>query len=83
MTEKLGKIMKAFPQWPPSTTTDGNASQIADGSAALLMMKRSTAEMLGQPILAKFVASIVPVPKLLQKVGLGIAFRSTLCITYG
>lgn len=82
--EGLAKIRKAFPQWPPSTTTGGNASQITDGVAAVLLMKRSTAERLGQPILAKFVASTVAaleprimgagptiaVPKLLGKVGL-------------
>jgi acetyl-CoA acyltransferase 1 len=82
--EKLGGIRKAFPQWAPSATTGGNASQITDGAAALLMMRRSTAQRLGQPILAKYVASTVAglpprimgagptiaVPKLLQKVGL-------------
>ncbi|KAF2435255.1 thiolase [Tothia fuscella] len=82
--EGLGKIRKAFPQWAPSTTTGGNASQITDGAAALLMMRRSTAEKLGQPIIGKYVASTVAglpprimgagptiaVPKLLAKVGL-------------
>lgn len=82
--ESLAKIRKAFPQWPPSTTTGGNASQITDGVAALLMMTRSTAEKLGQPILAKYVGSTVvgleprimgagptiAVPKLLRKLGL-------------
>jgi acetyl-CoA acyltransferase 1 len=82
--EGLAKIRAAFPQWAPSTTTGGNASQITDGAAALLMMRRSTAQRLGQPILAKYVASTVAglpprimgagptiaVPKLLKKVGL-------------
>jgi acetyl-CoA acyltransferase 1 len=82
--EALGKIRKAFPQWAPSTTTGGNASQITDGAAALLMMRRETAEKLGQPIVGKYVASTVAglpprimgagptvaVPKLLSKVGL-------------
>jgi acetyl-CoA acyltransferase 1 len=82
--EKLAGIRKAFPQWAPSATTGGNASQITDGAAALLMMRRSTAQRLGQPILAKYVASTVAglpprimgagptiaVPKLLQKIGL-------------
>ena len=85
--EKLGKIRQAFPQWAPSTTTGGNASQITDGVACLLMMKRETAQRLGQPILAKYVASTVvglpprimgagptvAVPKLLRKVGLSTA----------
>jgi len=81
---KLGKIRQAFPQWAPSTTTGGNASQITDGAACLLMMKRSTAQRLGQPIVAKYVASTVAglpprimgagptiaVPKLLNKLGI-------------
>ncbi|GJN76344.1 3-ketoacyl-CoA thiolase [Purpureocillium lilacinum] len=56
--EGLGKVRAAFPQWGP-TTTGGNASQVTDGAAALLMMKRSTAIKLGQPILAKYVGSTV------------------------
>jgi len=82
--ESLGKIRAAFPDWAPSTTTGGNASQITDGAAAVLLMRRSTAEKLGQPIVAKFVASTVvglaprimgigpsfAIPKLLSKVGL-------------
>jgi acetyl-CoA acetyltransferase family protein len=55
--EGLGKIRAAFPQWKPATTTGGNASQITDGAAAVLLMKRSRAEELGQPIIAKFVKS--------------------------
>jgi acetyl-CoA acyltransferase 1 len=82
--EALAKIRAAFPQWPPSTTTGGNASQISDGVAALLLMRRSKALALGQPIIAKFAASVssgveprimgagptVAIPKLLQKTGL-------------
>ncbi|KAI9172548.1 putative sulfate transporter [Paramyrothecium foliicola] len=56
--ESLGKIRAAFPQWGP-TTTGGNASQVTDGAAAVLLMKRSTAIKLGQPILAKYVGSTV------------------------
>lgn len=82
--EGLGKIRAAFPQWKPATTTGGNASQVTDGAAAVLMMKRSTAEKLGQPILGKFVMSTtvgleprvmgigpwLAIPKVLGKVGL-------------
>lgn len=82
--EGLSKIKAAFPQWTPSTTTGGNASQITDGAAALLLMKRSMAEEIDQPILAKFVGATVAgleprimgigptiaIPKLLEKVGL-------------
>lgn len=51
--ESLQKIRAAFPQWGNSTTTGGNASQITDGAAAVLLMSRSKAEELGLPILAK------------------------------
>ncbi|KAK4213424.1 3-ketoacyl-CoA thiolase [Rhypophila decipiens] len=54
----LGKIRAAFPQWGTGTT-GGNASQVTDGAAAVLLMKRSTAIKLGQPILAKYVGSTV------------------------
>ncbi|KAK4231438.1 Thiolase, N-terminal domain-containing protein [Podospora fimiseda] len=53
----LGKIRAAFPQWGNGATTGGNASQVTDGAAAVLLMKRSTAIKLGQPILAKYVGS--------------------------
>jgi acetyl-CoA acetyltransferase len=53
--EILSKIPGAFKQWPPTTTSGGNASQITDGAAAVLLMKRSKAEELGQPILGKYV----------------------------
>ncbi|KAI5457015.1 Thiolase, N-terminal domain-containing protein [Mariannaea sp. PMI_226] len=56
--EGLSKIRPAFPQWGPATT-GGNASQVTDGAAAVLLMKRSTAIKLGQPILAKYVGSTV------------------------
>lgn len=81
--ESLSKIRAAFPQWG-GITTGGNASQVTDGAAAMLLMKRSTAEKLGQPILAKFcgatVVGLAPrimgigpslaIPKLLNKFGL-------------
>lgn len=55
--EGLSKIRAAFPQWGNGATTGGNASQVTDGAAAILLMKRSTAVKLGQPILAKYVGS--------------------------
>jgi acetyl-CoA acyltransferase 1 len=83
-TESLGKIRQAFPQWGIGATTGGNASQITDGAGAVLLMRRSTAEALGQPIIAKYVHSLVvglqprimgigpayAIPKLLETVGL-------------
>ena len=82
--EGLSKVRAAFPQWPPSTTTGGNASQVTDGAAAVLLMRRSRAEKLNQPILGKYVLSTTvgleprimgigpaySIPKLLSKVGL-------------
>ncbi|KKA29415.1 hypothetical protein TD95_004607 [Thielaviopsis punctulata] len=56
--EKLGKIRAAFPQWG-TATTGGNASQITDGAAAVVLMKRSMAQKLGLPVLAKYVGSTV------------------------
>ena len=82
--ESLGKVRSAFPQWKPSATTGGNASQITDGAAGLVIMKRSRAQSLGLPIVSKFcgatVAGLEPrimgigpsiaIPKILNKFGL-------------
>ncbi|KAF4554824.1 3-ketoacyl-CoA thiolase-like protein 2 [Elsinoe fawcettii] len=66
--ESLGKIRPAFAK--DGSIHAGNASQISDGAAAVLLMRRSTAERLGQTILGKFVsASIVGVPPLLMGIG--------------
>lgn len=66
--ESLGKIRPAFSK--DGSIHAGNASQISDGAAAVLMMKRSTAERLGQTILGRFVAaSVVGVPPLLMGIG--------------
>jgi acetyl-CoA acyltransferase 1 len=66
--ESLGKIKAAFAK--DGSIHAGNASQISDGAAAVLMMKRSTAERLGQTILGKFVAaSVVGVKPLLMGIG--------------
>jgi len=66
--ESLAKIRPAFAK--DGSIHAGNASQISDGAAAVLLMKRSTAEQLGQTILGKYVAaSIVGVPPLLMGIG--------------
>lgn len=57
--ESLGKIRSAFPQWGNGTTTGGNASQITDGAAAVLLMSRRKADDLGLTILAKHVTTAV------------------------
>ena len=78
--EGLSKIRPAFPDYG-DRSTGGNSSQVTDGAAAVLMMKRSKALELGQPILAKYVGATVAglaprimgigpslaVPKLLNK----------------
>ncbi|MCJ1414262.1 3-ketoacyl-CoA thiolase with broad chain length specificity [Xylographa parallela] len=66
--ESLGKIKPAFSK--DGSIHAGNASQISDGAAAVLLMKRSTAERLGQKIIGKFVQSaIVGVKPLLMGIG--------------
>ncbi|BEJ12116.1 hypothetical protein CspHIS471_0205760 [Cutaneotrichosporon sp. HIS471] len=81
----LAKVRPAFPQWAPSHTTGGNASQITDGGAFVLLMTRRKAQELGLPILAKHVATVVAglaprimgigpslaIPKLYERTGLG------------
>ena len=56
--EGLSKIRPAFSQWG-DRSTGGNSSQVTDGAAAVLLMKRSRAIELKQPILAKFVGATV------------------------
>lgn len=66
--ESLGKIKPAFAK--DGSIHAGNASQISDGAAAVLLMKRSTAEKLGQTIIGKYVcASVVGVKPLLMGQG--------------
>ncbi|MCJ1313383.1 3-ketoacyl-CoA thiolase with broad chain length specificity [Agyrium rufum] len=66
--ESLGKVRPAFAK--DGSIHGGNASQISDGAAGVLMMKRSTAERLGQKIIGKFVASsVVGVKPLLMGIG--------------
>ncbi|KAF8416603.1 3-ketoacyl-CoA thiolase-like protein [Tirmania nivea] len=66
--ESLGKIKPAFAK--DGSIHAGNASQISDGAAAVLLMKRSTAQRLKQPILGKFIAaSIIGVAPLLMGIG--------------
>lgn len=83
--ESLNKIRPAFPDYG-DRSTGGNSSQVTDGAAAVLLMKRSKALELKQPILGKFVGATVAglaprimgigpsiaVPKLLTKYNLNI-----------
>ena len=51
----------------------GNASQVSDGAAAVILARRSVAKKLGLPILGKFVgANVVGVPP--RVMGIGPAF---------
>lgn len=66
--ESLGKIRPAFAK--DGSIHGGNASQISDGAAAVLLMKRSTAQRLGQRIIGKYVtASVIGVAPLLMGTG--------------
>ncbi|RHZ74116.1 hypothetical protein Glove_227g164 [Diversispora epigaea] len=69
--EGLAKLKPAFAK--DGTTTAGSSSQVSDGAAAVLLMKRKTAEKLGLPILGKFIrANAVGVPP--NVMGIGPAF---------
>ena len=66
--ESLSKLRPAFAK--DGSIHAGNSSQVSDGAAAVLLMKRSTAERLGQPIIGKYVtASVVGVKPLLMGIG--------------
>jgi len=79
--QSLSKLKPAFSK--DGTTHAGNASQVTDGAAAVLLMRRSVAKKLGMNIIGKFVTSVVvgvppkimgigpavAIPKLLQKAG--------------
>lgn len=54
--ESLSRLKPAFLKTGKGTTTAGNSSQISDGAAAVLMMRRSLAHKLNVPILAKYIA---------------------------
>jgi len=66
--ESLGKLKPAFSK--TGSTHAGNASQVSDGAAAVLLARRSVAKKLGLPILGKFVAAqVVGVPPKIMGVG--------------
>lgn len=81
--DKISKLPGSFKEYGDRSTA-GNSSQVTDGAAALLMMKRSKALELGQPILGKYVATALAglpprimgigpslaIPKLLKKLNL-------------
>lgn len=83
--EKIAKLPGSFKEYGDRSTA-GNSSQVTDGAAALLLMKRWKALELGQPILGKYVgtalAGLPPrimgigpslaIPKLLARYGLDL-----------
>merc|ERR1712050_88651 len=71
MGEALAKLKPAFKSG--GSTTAGTSSQVSDGAAAVLMMRRSKAQELGVPVLASMRASaLVGVPP--DVMGIGPAF---------
>lgn len=66
--ESLSKLKPAFKK--DGTTHAGNASQVSDGAAAVLLARRSVAKKLGLPIKGKFVtAAVVGVPPRIMGIG--------------
>ncbi|KAF8917662.1 Thiolase, N-terminal domain-containing protein [Mucidula mucida] len=64
------QVVPAFPQWGRSTTTGGNASQITDGAAAVLLMTRRKAEELGLNIIGKHITtSVAGLPPRIMGIG--------------
>ena len=62
--------------------TTGNASQVSDGAAAVILARRSVAKRLGLPILGKFVtSSVVGVPPRIMGVGPAFAIPKVLKLT--
>ncbi|GAA6064380.1 hypothetical protein JCM10212_000489 [Sporobolomyces blumeae] len=80
--ESLSKLKPVFSK--TGSTHAGNASQVSDGAAAVLLTRRSKAKELGLPVLAKFcccaVTGVEPklmgigpafaIPKVLEKAGI-------------
>ncbi|OLY80258.1 3-ketoacyl-CoA thiolase B, peroxisomal [Smittium mucronatum] len=70
--EILSRLKPVFKEG--GTTTAGNSSQLTDGAAATLMMKRSKAIELGLPILARIITyAAVGVPPRIMGVGPAVA----------
>ncbi|KAK9466204.1 Thiolase, N-terminal domain-containing protein [Lipomyces arxii] len=75
--ESLGKIKPAFSK--TGSTHAGNASQISDGAAAVLLARRSIAQQKGLPIIGKFVdGTVVGVPPEIMGIGPAVAIPKIL-----
>lgn len=76
-TESLAKLKPAFAK--DGTTHAGNASQVSDGAAAVLLARRSIAKKLNLPILGRFItAAVVGVPPKIMGVGPAFAIPKVL-----
>ncbi|KAL1745557.1 Thiolase, N-terminal domain-containing protein [Schizophyllum fasciatum] len=75
--ESLGKLKPAFSK--TGSTHAGNASQVSDGAAAVLLVRRSVARRLGLPVLGKWVAgAVVGVPPRIMGIGPAVAIPRVL-----
>ncbi|CAO1637492.1 unnamed protein product [Sympodiomycopsis kandeliae] len=54
--ESLGKLKPAFDK--DGYTTAGNASQVSDGAAGVLLARRSVAKKLGLPVIGKWITCV-------------------------
>ena len=70
--ETLSKLRPAFSK--DGSTHAGNASQVSDGAAAVILARRSVAEKHGLPIIGKYVAAAVAgVPPAIMGIGPAVA----------
>jgi len=75
--EGLAKLKPAFTK--DGGTTAGNASQVSDGAAAVLVMKRSEAQKRCLPILGRFISyAVAGVPPAIMGVGPAYAIPPAL-----
>ena len=75
--QTLARLKPAFIE--TGSTHAGNASQVSDGAAAVLLARRSVAKRLGLPIVGKYVTSaVVGVPPRIMGVGPAYAIPKVL-----
>jgi len=75
--ESLSKLKPAFTK--DGSTHAGNASQVSDGAAAVILVRRSVAKRLGLSVLGKYVnAAVVGVPPRIMGVGPAFAIPRVL-----
>jgi acetyl-CoA acyltransferase 1 len=75
--ESLQKLKPSFKKGGVSTA--GNSSQLTDGAAAVLLARRSTAEKLGLPIVARWIThAVAGVPPEIMGVGPAYAIPKAL-----